>query len=571
MNTAIHKSKPRKTVMVSLPDGTVLEGNKGTTIEEFLRYHYDDPFKYVAAISNGVLRELTYAPECDETIEPIDLSSSEGIRIYRRSLAFLMVTAIEELFPGVEVFIDHAVPFGGYFCDIRGREKFNRDELSQIYKHMKKIVEEDNPINRIPVPLEEAREIFRSRNEFDKLRLVDRRSKNVLMMYQLRERIDGFYGYMVPSAGYVQRFALWQHEDGFLLQFIRRTHPAKMNKPYDSPKLTEVFREYGNWLKILKIDNIGQINELINKDRIREVIMASEALQEQKVAQIASWIANHKDAVKLVLIAGPSSSGKTTFAKRLAIQLIANGLQPFTLELDRYFVDRDATPRDENGEPDFEVIEALDIELFNSNLNDLMAGKEIILPKFNFVSGKRETGTRFHLKQNQVIIAEGIHGLNPKLVADIPKKAIDRIYISALTQLNIDRHNRIATTDTRLIRRLVRDAAHRGWTAEDTLNMWEKVRRGEKRNIFPFQENADIMFNSALVYELAALKPLVVPLLLQVKPQTRAYITAKRLLAFLNLCESIPKEYVPNFSILREFVGGSMLHDYLPGKHFDEV
>ena len=567
---AIYASQPRTTVIVRFADGQVLEGPKGTTLESFIKYIYKRPYQYIAAIAKGSLRELTYTPECDEYVELQDVSTSEGIRIYRRSLAFLMVTAIEELYPEVEVFIDHTVPFGGYFCEVRGRRKFTRVELAKIYRHMRKIIKADEPIRRIPVPVEEAEKIFERRKEYDKLQLVEKRGKETFMMYRLRNRCDAFYGYMVPSTGYINRFALWPHEDGFLLQFVRRAHPAKLIKPKDSPKLTEVFREYGKWLRLLKIENMGQINEIVRKGRIREVIMASEALQEQKVAQIAHEISERKETIKLVVIAGPSSAGKTTFSKRLAIQLLANGLQPFTLELDRYFVNREDTPKDENGDPNFEVIEALDLALLNRNLNDLMAGRKVTLPKFNFVTGRRETGPQFQLKKDQVIIAEGIHGLNPKLLRDIPRGKVYRIYISALTQLNIDRHNRVATTDSRLIRRIVRDAEHRGWKAEDTLNMWEKVRRGEKQNIFPYQENADILFNSALVYELCALKKLAVPLLLQVKSGSRASISAKRLLAFLNLCEGIPTDMVPPYSILREFTGGSVLADYLPGRYFDE-
>ena len=567
--TSIHPARERTTVIVRFPDGTVLEGPKGTTLAEFVAYACDEPYRYIAAIANGSLRELTYAPACDEHVELQDVSTSEGIRIYRRSLAFLMVPAVEELFPEVEVFIDHTVPFGGYFCEVRGRHKFTQGELRKIYRHMREIIKADEPITRIPVPVEEAEEIFKERGEDDKLQLVEKRGKQTFMMYRLRARRDAFYGYMVPSTGYIQRFALWPHEDGFLLQFVRRTHPARLNKPKDSPKLTEVFREYGKWLRVLKIENMGQINVLIRKNRIREVIMASEALQEQKVAQIAHEIARRRTK-KLIVIAGPSSSGKTTFSKRLAIQLLAKGLQPFTLELDRYFVNREETPRDERDEPDFEVLEALDVALLNRNLNDLMSGREVVLPKFNFVSGQREEGPLFRLKKDQIIIAEGIHGLNPKLLRDISRGKVYRIYISALTQLNIDRHNRVSTTDSRLIRRIVRDAAHRGWRAEDTLNMWEKVRRGEKQNIFPYQENADVLFNSALVYELSALKQLAMPLLLQVKAESRSNITAKRLIAFLNLCEAIPVDFVPPYSILREFVGGSVLADYLPGRYFDE-
>ncbi|MCX7847269.1 MAG: nucleoside kinase [bacterium] len=370
---------------------------------------------------------------------------------------------------------------------------------------------------------------------------------------------------MVPSSGYLRQFALVPTEGGFILQYPRRQH-GTLSEPREAPKLAAIFREYGDWLRLLRIEHIGQINEVIRSGDARETVLVSEALHERKIADIAARIAERKEEIKLVLIAGPSSSGKTTFSKRLAIQLLTHGIRPFTLEMDRYFLDREETPRDEQGEYDFESIEALDLGLLNRQLQGLIDGEEVQLPQFNFVEGKRGAGPVVTLAKDQVILAEGIHGLNPRLGAAVPAERVFRIYISALTQLNIDRHNRVSTTDTRLIRRIVRDAAHRGWTAEETLGMWERVRVGEKRNIFPYQENADVMFNSALVYELAVLKHLAMPLLLRVRSSSRASITAKRLLALLNLIEELSPELVPDNSILREFIGGSILADYLPGK-----
>jgi len=562
----IKKSTKRENILAEFPSGEIIEAPLGTTAEELARFYTGENFKALAVLTEGTLKELTYVPDRDLKMEILDITSSEGIRIYRRSLAFMFVTAVEELFPEAEVFIDYTVPFGGYFCKLSARDNFTREELKKIEDHMRQIVEDDNPIHRVPVPIEKAKEIFKSRNELDKLCLVDKRGKDTFMMYQLRNRKDAFYGYMLPSTGYLSCFALVPWEDGFVLQYPRRSQSSCLLETYESPMLTSVFQEYGNWLKVLGVENVSCINKLIEENNIKETILVSEALQEQRIARISGEIFEKRDNVKLVLIAGPSSSGKTTFSKRLAVQLLAHGVKPFTLEMDRYFVERDKTPLDENGEFNFETIDALDLELLNDNLNALMNGEKVTLPKFDFITGTRKKGHKAHLDENHIIIAEGIHGLNPKLVSHVREESIFRIYISALTQLNIDRHNRVSTTDSRLIRRIVRDASQRGASADHTLSMWEKVRAGEKTYIFPFQENADVMFNSALAYEMAVLKPLAAPLLHRVKHVSPNSATAKRLLALLNLIESIPSDMVPENSIIREFIGGSILRDYLPGK-----
>ncbi len=559
----IKKTKKRNSIYSEFKSGEIFEAPIGTTAEEFARHFTEKKFAALAILSEGNLKELTYVPKKDLKIDVLDISTSEGIRIYRRSLAFMFVTAVGELFPDAEVFIDYTVPFGGYFCKLADRENFTIEELKRIENFMKKIVEEDNPISRVPVPVEKAKEIFKSRKEIDKLYLVDRRGKEIFQMYQLRNRKDAFYGYMVPSTGYLSCFSLIHWKEGFILQYPRRSQSYCLLETYESPMLTSIFQEYGKWLKVLGVENISCINELIKQNKIKETILVSEALQEQRIAQIAGEIAEKKDSIRLVLIAGPSSSGKTTFSKRLAIQLLAHGLKPYTLEMDRYFVERDKTPVDENGEYNFETIDALDLDLLNENLNSLMNGEKVTLPEFDFITGTRKEGPQARLDANNIIIAEGIHGLNPKLVSDVKEEAIFRIYISALTQLNIDRHNRVSTTDTRLIRRIVRDVANRGADADMTLNMWEKVREGEKIYIFPFQENADVMFNSALAYEMAVLKPLATPLLHCVKHVSPNSATAKRLLALLNLIDTIPSNMVPENSIIREFVGGSILKNYL--------
>jgi uridine kinase len=370
---------------------------------------------------------------------------------------------------------------------------------------------------------------------------------------------------MVPSTGYLRWFSLAPTDSGFTLHFPRRQCPTQLLPLPEYPKLLTTFREYGNWLSRLGIESVGALNDAIFDGRIREVILVSEALQEQKIAAIAAQIATRHESRQghcIVLISGPSSSGKTTFSKRLSIQLLAHGISPFSLEMDNYFVERDKTPLNAEGKPDYECIEALDRSQMSCDLQRLLSGKRVQLPHFNFVTGRRETGEVAELGPNQVIILEGIHGLNPSLVPDIPTEQTFRIYVSALTQLNLDRHNRISTTDTRLVRRIVRDARERGYSARETIQRWEYVHQGEKQNIFPFQENADVMFNSALVYELSGLRPLAEPLLRQVPHGTPEHVEAKRLLALLEWFLMVDSDLIPDNSILREFIGGSALKEF---------
>ena len=577
----IHQSKPRATVNVTLEDGLVLEGPVGENIEAFLTTAsqirpaaFNSPI--MGAILDNRLRELAYPIKRDAHLKPVLLSSSDGGRIYRRSLILLLTTAVDELWPGTNVQVSYAVPDGGFYCKVVDRNPLNTDELIQLYSHMRHIVEADDVIQKRIVPLEEANALFRARNDQDKVRLLEQRTRNDLTLYKLRAREDYYYGYMVPSTGYLQYFRLIAAKGGFILQYPRKEAPTSLGHITASTKLTSVFQESDRWLERMEVEDIGRLNRIVRSDRIHELILVAEALHEQRVARIASEIGQRHEnqGVRVVLIAGPSSSGKTTFSKRLAIQLLAHGLRPFTLELDNYFVDRAQTPRDENGDYDFEALKAVNLPLFNRHLLELIDGQQVQLPRFDFLTGKSFEGREAQLKPNQIIIIEGIHGLNPDLVPDIPKAVIHRIYVSALTQLNIDSHNRVPTTDVRLLRRIVRDAHHRGYTAADTLQRWQSVRRGEKRNIFPYQENADVMFNSALVYELAALKPEAEPLLLQVKYATPEHIEANRLLSFLNWVHPLSNDqrrYIPDTSLLREFIGGSSLQDYHPDRPGKDV
>jgi len=562
-HTNIQFASPRPSVEVHLPDRRVLSGPRGSTLGDFIKVlETPDSAPIVGGVVNGSLRELTYILKMDAKVEPVDMSSADGMRIYRRSLTFLLETAFDQLYPGAVLTVDHSVASGGYYCQVSERPPLSSQELSMLEGRMFELVDADLPFSRSEVPLEEAIEYFKAEGEEDKVRLLAHRLKDYLTMYQLEQHRDYHHGYMVPSTGYLRWFALTITGDGFTLRFPRRHAPTSLLPLPEYPKLLATFRQYGDWLRRLGISNVGALNDAIQASRIREVILVSEAFHELRVSEIAAQILSKKDQVRVILIAGPSSSGKTTFSKRLAVQLLARGFSPFPLELDNYFVDRELTPVDENGQPDFESIGALDIQRLSDNLQHLIAGDRVQLPHYNFITGMSELGDEIQLDPGEIIILEGIHGLDPKLITGLPPEQTSRVYVSALTQLNLDRHNRISTTDTRLIRRIVRDARERGYPAKVTIQRWESVRRGEKRYIFPYQENADVMFNSALAYELSALKPLAEPLLRQVPFGTPEHVEAKRLLAFLEWFLPLDSELIPDNSILREFVGSSILRDF---------
>ena len=557
---------PRDEVEIHLPDGRVLSGPRGAKVGEFLSATEHEA-QLVAAIVNGDLRELTYPIALEARVEPVTISSPDGARIYRRSLTFLLEMAFEDLFPDGVLFVDHSVASGGYYCQVTGRSPLTDAEIESLKSHMQKLVEADLPFERKEVPLEEAIEYFRSRGYEDKVRLLKYRRKNYLTLYRLGERMDYLHGYMVPSTGCLHVFDLVYTEGGFTLRYPRRHKPDELLPMPEYPKLLGTFLQYGDWLAKLGIENVGSLNEAIDAGRAAEIVLVSEAFHEQRLSQVARQIAEQIDRTHLIMVAGPSSAGKTTFSRRLSVQLLALGISPFPLELDNYFLDRNLTPLDEFGRPDFETIEALNLLSLAENLEELIRGKEVRLPRYNFLTGLSEAGDVIQLKDKQPIILEGIHGLDPRLIPVSLQNKVFRIYISALTQLNLDRHNRVSTTDTRLIRRIVRDARERGYSAAQTISRWESVRRGEKRHIFPFQENADVMFNSALAYELAALKPQAEPLLRQVQHSTPEYIEAKRLLAFLEWLVPLDISFVPETSILREFLGGSILKDFRIWKH----
>ncbi len=565
MSSRIRLSAPRETVQARLPDGRIFEAPPGTPVGDVLEVaaaSVGHPGSAVAAFIGGRLRELQAPLEADCDVAPVTLTDTDGTRIYRRSLTFLLITAAAELFPEASVFIEHSAPtLGAYFCRVRGRAPFSPSELSQIEQRMRALVSADEPIRKTTVTRAEAIAIFERRGETDKARLLAHREKDTIVLYELASRLDYLQGYMLPSTGRLRQFALHPLAPGFLLQYPHQSSPSRLTPFEPYPSLFATFAEAGEWLDRLGIRSTGTLNDAIAEGRLPEVSLVAEALHEARIARIAADIA-HRDAVRVVMIAGPSSSGKTTFAKRLAVQLLVNGRRPFAIALDDYFLDRDETPRDERGELDFEALRALDVPLINAHLLALIEGHTVALPRYSFLTGTRGSGQTVSLRPNDVIIIEGIHGLNPLLVPDLPPGSVYRIYVSAITQLNLDRHNRVSISDTRLTRRIVRDAATRGYSAADTLQRWESVQRGERLHIFPFTENSDAIFNSSLAHELSVLRPYAEPLLLQVRHDTSQYREASRLLSFLQWFRPAAADVVPDNSILREFIGRSILENF---------
>ncbi len=553
--------QPNKNVELHLSDGRVLSGLRGAQVGDFLQMVKNDfSAPIVAAIINNEIHELTYKIETESHCTPVTMDTADGARIYRRSLIFLLEIVFANLFPKSKLTIDHSVSSGGFYCQVTGDIILTRKELDLLKVHMKKFVDKNQSFERKQIPVQEAIQYFTQLGYEDKARLFSHRHKDYVTLYSLNDQMDYMHGYMVPSTGYLRWFDLNLINGGFTIQFPRRHAPMQLEPMGDYPKLLSAFRQYGNWLTHLAIDNVGALNDAIEAGRADEIVLVSEALHEQNVADIAQQIAQKNS--RIILIAGPSSSGKTTSSRRLAIQLLARGVSPYPLELDNYFIDREKTPLGEDGKPDFENLEALNLTRLAQDIEKILGGEKVQMPRYNFKSGMSEIGETVQLKDGQPLILEGIHGMNPRLIPAHLTDAAFRVYVSALTQLNLDRHNRVSTTDTRLIRRIVRDARERGYSATQTISRWESVRRGEKRHIFPYQENADVMFNSALVYELSALKAFAEPLLRQVQYRAPEYIEARRLLAFLEWFLPLDMNLIPANSIVREFLGDSGLKDF---------
>lgn len=491
----------------------------------------------------------------------IPFTSADGIKVYSRTLQFIFIKATLDLFKNAKIVMQHSID-KGIFGEIHKADPLNKKDLENVKVRMQELIDKNIPINKVKVKREKAIEIFKSYGMDDKVLLLEQVSFNEVNLYELEGRYDYFYGYMAESTGVIKAFDVMYYEPGFILRYPEENNINVITEFKEQKKLASIFMETEKWLNILGVGEVGSLNEKLLNGDLTNIIMVSEALHEKKLAEIADKIFCRRNT-RIVLIAGPSSSGKTTFANRLAIHLRVNGLVPIPISLDDYFVNREQTPIDENGEYDFETIGSVDIKLFNSQLRDILKGEEVEIPTFNFLTGKREwTGNKIKLPQNGVVIIEGIHGLNPILTSEIEDKYKFKIYISALTQLNLDNHNRIATTDVRRIRRIVRDHLSRGHEAEDTLKMWPKIKRGEQKNIFVYQEEADVMFNSTLVYELCVLKKAALEELNKIDESNPIYNEAKRLKSFLGFFKEIDEALVPENSILREFIGGSIFYKY---------
>jgi uridine kinase len=491
-------------------------------------------------------------------VEFIDYSHPDGLRLYVRSLFFVLYAAVREVFPQVKLKMMHGIS-RGYYCELAGLERPITDsDIFAIKSEMRQFVGKNIPFEKIGLPTEEVVEICNRQNLRYKAKLLEQQGTMFSYLYFMDGLANYFYGHMVPSTGYVQSFDLVPYYEGMLL---RIPNPAKFSEIQSYSKLDKlfgVFQEHKDWAEILNVPNVANLNENTINGQSGDIIKISEALHEKKIAEIANLIHERKEAVKIVLIAGPSASGKTTFSKRLMVQLAVNGLKPTMISLDDYFVDREKTPKDENGEYDFEAIEAIDIEYFNQQLIQLFDGDSVELPKFNFTVGRKfPSGKKLQLGHNSILVVEGIHGMNPNLIPHINPENTFKIFLSALTQISIDDQNHISTTDNRMIRRMIRDSKYRNYTAQDTIRRWPSVRAGEDKNIFPYQENADVMFNSALIYELAVLKKYAEPLLKSVTESQSEYSESNRLLKFLSYFKTIDDLEIPPTSVIREFLGGS--------------
>lgn len=537
----------------------IFEYEAGLTLETISRdFQKAYPHDIILARVDGKLAELTKTIDEDVSVEFITTGEIIGNEAYRRTASMMMLKAFQDVM-GRENFERLTVQYSldrGYYCELISDTSLTKELLDRVKLRMQEIQKENIPIIKKSMPKREAIEIFREHKMYDKVNLFHYRRSSRINVYTLEDTVDYFYGYMAPNTSYVRYFDLYLYDDGFVLQMPEPASPEIVDAFEPPEKLFNVLKQSTRWGELLGVRTVADINNALADGSFSELMLVQEALQEKKIAEIAESII--ESGKRIILIAGPSSSGKTTFSHRLSIQLRAHGLKPHPIPVDNYFVNREDTPLDEYGKPNFECLEALDIKELNKDLQMLLAGEEVELPVFNFVTGKREmSGEKMQIGDRDVLVIEGIHSLNDAMTYSIDQSNKFKIYISALTQLNIDEHNRIPTTDARLLRRIVRDAAKRGTNAAKTISMWQSVRRGEEENIFPYQENCDVMFNSVLIYELAILKQYAEPLLFSVREDQPEYETAKYLIKFLGYFLGASSENVPNNSILREFIGGS--------------
>jgi uridine kinase len=514
--------------------------------------------RILGALVNNKVKELSFVFVKNKKVEFIDYSHPDGMRLYVRSLFFILFAAVREVFPEVKLKMMHGIS-RGYYCELAGlNRKITDSDIFAIKSEMRQLVDKDIPFEKIGLPTEEAVEICNKQNLRYKAKLFEQQGAMFSYLYFMGNQANYFYGHQVPSTGYLQVFDLVSYYDGLLLRIPNSSKFSEVQPYSTNDKLFEVFQEHKDWAEILNVPNVANLNENAMNGLSGDIIKISEAFHEKKIAEIANLIHARRDKVKIVLIAGPSASGKTTFSKRLMVQLAVNGLKPTMISLDDYFVDRELTPKDAKGEYDFEAIEAIDVEFFNQQLNELFRDMVVELPKFNFTLGQKfPSGKKLQLLPGSILIVEGIHGMNPELIPHIAPENTFKIFLSALTQISIDDQNHISTTDNRLIRRMIRDSKYRNYSAQETIRRWSSVRAGEDKNIFPYQENADIMFNSALIYELAVLKKYAEPLLKAVTESQPEFSESNRLLKFFSYFKLIDDLEIPPTSLIREFLGGS--------------
>ena len=513
----------------------------------------------VSARVNNKVEGMHYRVYNSKDVEFLDMASSSGSRAYTRTLFFVLCKAVQDIYPNTDVVIDIPVS-NGFYVDIRLGRPVVEEDVNILRRRMQEIIDAKMPIRRYMVPTEDAIALFQEKGDVEKVKLLKTSGSIYTTYYKIGEYVDFYYGTLLTNTSGLYLFGLEKYYDGMLLRIPSLKDPDKLGEMTKQDKMFDIFKEHHRWQDILGIRTVGDFNQAIDAGHATDIINISEALQEKKIAKIAEDIAN-RQGVKLVLLAGPSSSGKTTSCKRLSIQLAVNGLKPLQISLDDYFVDRDRTPKDDNGEYDFESIYALNLDLLNEQFNALFRGEEVELPKYDFPSGKSvKSGKKLKMEPNNVLVVEGIHALNPELTAHIPQEQIYRVYASALTTILLDNHNYIPTTDNRLLRRIIRDYKYRGVSAQETIHRWPSVRAGENKWIFPYQENADAMFNTAMLYELSVLKMQAEPLLQQVPENCEEHAEAYRLLKFLKYFKGIPYNNLPPTSLLREFLGGSSFH-----------